>query len=229
MTDANELQAQIAALAGRINRHKYAGEASAAPHNGYGRSTRNTSLETAMLKGQEYESGHNFSAPHWSYQRGTPYGAPRGRGYVPRAAPHRNRTLVLNNAPGQTGVTSAAPPSTTGEVGTGASSGWVSKRDKSTMQLINNSVYEQKTQQRAQAMAKTREEQQKAKMAKLEKHFNTLAGYSKPPTSAPTTASPQVYVEDICFLVADGGSKLIKVKGELWSSRKLYDILTSYR
>jgi len=122
--------------------------------------------------------------------------------------------LVLNNTPGSTGSMTDSHATTTGEVGTGTTSGWVSKRDKSTMQLINNSVYEQKTQQRAQAIAKTRDEQQKAKMAKLEKHFNTLAGYSRPATAPPTTASPQVYVEDICFLVADGGSKLIKVKGE---------------
>lgn len=223
MTDANELQAQIAALAGRINRHKNS-EVAHAPYNGYGRTSRDTSVVGKILKQQDYEAGHNYTAPHWSYQRGTPYGAPRGRGYPPKAAPHRHRTLVINNTPGQIGQTSGTPSTTTGEVGTGTSSGWVSKRDKSTMQLINNSVYEQKTQQRAQAIAKTREEQQKAKLAKLEKHFNTLAGYSRPTTTAPTTASPQVYVEDICFLVADGGSKLIKVKGETFSQ----DCSTTY-
>lgn len=217
MTDANELQAQIAALAGRINRHKNASEVAQAPYNAYGRTSRDTSVVGTKLKQKDYEAGHNYNAPHWSYQRGTPYGAPRGRGHLPRAAPHRHRTLVLNNAPGQVEPTTGTPATITGEVGTGTSSGWVSKRDKSTMQLINNSVYEQKTQQRAQAIAKTREEQQKAKMARLEKHFNTLAGYSRLATTVPTTASPQVNVEDICFLVADGGSKLIKVKGEMVS------------
>jgi len=213
MTDANELQAQIAALAGRINRHKNAGEVSPAPYNGHGRTVKDVSNQVVMLKQQEYAPGHNYSTPHWSYQRGTPYGAPRGRGHATRAAPHRHRTLVLNNAPGQNGSTVGPPATTTGEVGPGTSHGWVSKRDKTTMQLINNSVYEQKTQQRAQAIAKTREEQQKAKMARLEKHFSTLAGYSRPTAAAPKTASPEVYVEDIRFFVADGGSKLIKVKG----------------
>lgn len=220
MDENAELQAKIAALAGRINRHKAGATQNAQPsawpaHQAYGTpSVKNWSPQAEVLQGQAH-NGYNT----WAPQRGTPYGVPRGRGrgYVTAAPVHRNRTLVLNNSgPGNNaaGETTGATSDTSATVDESSASGWVSKRDRH-MQLINTSVYEQKTQQRTQAMEETRQQKLRAReereKTKLRSHLNSLASVPQRNTTEPV--AHQIFINDIKFIITDGGSKLVKVAG----------------
>jgi hypothetical protein len=220
MADAEELQAKIAALAGRINRHKNASDFQSIPHHAPGRTKVEPRSTANMLNKQDYGYAPTHGAQHWAYQRGTPYGAPRGRGgyAAPRPAPHRHRSLVLNG-PGSQISTAQFPTAAPVDHAAEAGAGWVTKRDRH-MQLINTNVYEQKTQERTQAIEETRRQKQKARedreKAKLQTHLHALAAYNRPATqTVHATATPaQIIVNDIRYLVTDGGSKLVKVKGE---------------
>jgi len=86
------------------------------------------------------------------------------------------------------------------------------------MTLINNSIYEKTTQQRIDAMEATRKQKiaahEEREKAKVDTHFQALqtqAAHQPRDLAAPH----QIYVHDIRFLVADGGSKLIKAPGGL--------------
>lgn len=214
MSEDLELQNQIAQLAGRINRHKTAETQpayTAAPHYSYGNgNASHVATETKTM----YWTGHHSG---WAPHRGTPYGAPRGRGRGARAVPHRNRTLVLNSGastPGSTG--SQESQGTSGNALTDLSTtGWVTKRDRH-MQLINSSVYERKTQERTEAIEATRQKkrvaQEEREKARVNSHFQSL--HPQATRQSTDVAAPHhIYVHDIRFLVADGGSKLLKAPG----------------
>ncbi|KAK4962148.1 hypothetical protein LTR66_012800 [Elasticomyces elasticus] len=187
MTEEAELQAKIAALAGRIN---------------------------------VAQSNRGHHAPHMSnygHQRGdarwSPYPAPQThtRNAFPGRVikPHRNRTLVLNGAgPSTPGV---ASPDTA--VATKPATGWVSKHDRH-MTLINNSVYDQKTQERTKAIQETERQKQKARdnveKEKVAKHFTRVTSSTK---SGPTKLH-EVAVNNVRFRVTADGSKLMRIFGE---------------
>ncbi len=223
MSEDLELQSKIAQLAGRINRHKTV--QSPAPSSvlnntqkSIGRIFLSPSDKWNMKLGssaQEYGRG----AHQWTTQRGTPYGNPRGRGWTSRAAPHRNRSLVVN--PTAQDETQVPQMNTTFAHGVGEnnpySAGWVSKRDRH-MQLINRAVYEQKTQERAQAMESTRKQKEQQReereTIKLRNYIQALNTASYPRSSTPPIPPiPQLFINNIRFLVADRGSKLIKARG----------------
>ena len=85
------------------------------------------------------------------------------------------------------------------------------------MQLINNSVYEQKTQERNQAIEVTRKQKLKARedreRAKVAKLVSDAAATQVQSTSL--HQPHQVLVKGIRFILADGGSKLIRASGGL--------------
>ena len=226
-TNNDELLARIAAISGRINRHKNTeAEDVSFPHYAPGTTTQPpTSEHYQELNNKVYGHGRGgrgrgYNPQSWTYQRGSPYGTYRGRGDATRPQPHRHRSLVLN-APGQeqqSHPSVAAAPQHDHDTGSEAP-GWVTKRDRH-MQLINNSVYAQKTQERTQAIEETRQHRQKAReareKAKLQSHLHALSEQIHPSThNTPAPATPhQIVIHDIRFLITDGGSKLIKVKGE---------------
>ena len=206
MSEDTDLAAKIADLSGRIDRHK------------------NSERSQQYQYNPPYQS---YGSYQWTAKRGTPYGVPRGRGsgHVPKL--NRNRTLVVNNSgQSQRGAPPASPggnsPSTNASDYTGQ--GWVSKRDRH-MVLINNSVYEQKSMERAKAMEQTRKQQQEAheeqQKVKLQRHDRHLQ--IKPTTIVSTASKPQeIVINSVRFAITDGGSKLIKVSGESANTHSLF-------
>ncbi|KAJ5622479.1 hypothetical protein N7528_005711 [Penicillium herquei] len=188
MTENEDLLAKIGQLAGQINRHKT--QSTQPPQPQY--AARNT-------------YGHSGWAP---YQRG-------GRGRRP-AAPHRHRTLVLNNgASGSTPSSTSSPgpmsdndaefrPSTT-------SNGWVTKHDRH-MQLINSAVYDKEKQARAKAMEETRKMKQQRR---AEREQLKVLRYAHGTTAASvSTAAQQILVNDVPFQIMRGGSKLVRMSND---------------
>lgn len=166
-----------------------------------------------------YTTRHDTS--RWAPYRGRPY-APRGR-----PAPHRHRTLVLNNTAGQGQSSGSTPASTPGapvtennEAPTSASNGWVAKRDRH-MQLINSAVYDKEAQTRAKAMEDTRKakahKKTQVEQAKVLSYAQGVGRQFPPPTvaAAPAAAAHpagyQLFFNDIPFRIARGGSKLIRM------------------
>ncbi|KAK8225982.1 CCCH zinc finger protein [Phyllosticta capitalensis] len=204
MSEDRELQAKIAALSGKINLAKQREQTS---------------------QGQQPSFGYGRGSANWAPYRGTPYGAPRGRG----GKVFNNRTLVLNSS-GSRAQSSA--PSTPNAATTNAEAtpspradgnGWVVKRDRH-MQLINPAIYDKVSQQRAKDMEQTAEQRRQQRSlrerAKLNKHFQasampvtTNAGIHTPNPSA-ASQSYEIDVEGVRFRVADGGSKLIRVSND---------------
>ncbi|KAK5162432.1 hypothetical protein LTR04_003778 [Oleoguttula sp. CCFEE 6159] len=212
MSEEKELQARIAAIAGK------------------------SLLQTPMRlwtgrtssKSGRTDTGQGLGrgSANWVAQPGTPYGSPRGRGgtFVPPA--HKNRTLVINPAgansaaqiaePGTAGT--AAPPSAA--LSSAGTPGWVSKRDRH-MQLIKTSIYDQQQQERIQAMQATMKQKQRERndreKAKIARHFSEIAKSRFNPdqrTSYATPALHEIVVDNVRFHVANGGSKLIRVSND---------------
>lgn len=82
------------------------------------------------------------------------------------------------------------------------------------MQLINSSIYDKETQARNKAMEETRRQKALQKdqqeKQKIERHLNTL-------TSGAGQAANQLRelsINGLRFQVADGGSKLLRIRGE---------------
>ena len=155
-----------------------------------------------------------------------PYSRGRGQTGKIMANPHRNRTLVLNNALG-TSLPSAeghSPKSTTASTKAvhtedeeplpqQSTNGWVTKRDRH-MQLINSSVYDKETQARRRAMEETRRQKaikkDQREKQKIERHLNALTSRTGPATNV----IHEVLINGLSFQVADGGSKLLRIRGE---------------
>ncbi|KAI2636917.1 hypothetical protein GGS26DRAFT_546505 [Hypomontagnella submonticulosa] len=158
----------------------------------------------------------NYASRSSAY-RAAPY--PRGvhRGGRGRGAPFRNRTLVLNGQSRSTTDTTEKAD----EPSDPATPSWVTRTDRH-MQLINSSVFERETQQRANAMNQTHRQRQ-AQRSNLEKiaFMNTVAqnaargnasGFPNTPTSAPAY---ELVVDGIRFYVVQKGSKLVKAPGDV--------------
>lgn len=209
MADNRELEAKIAALAGRINLHK---QQEQIPHHGQ------------IFSSPGY--GRGRGGPSWAPHHGTPYGYPRGRAGKSVPPAHRHRTLVINSVPPpaqETKVTCKETISAPEVIDTpGSTPTWVSKRDRH-MQLINTSVYDQLSQQRARSMAATLEQKQHERdlreKAKLSKHFqNTSTQYYRSAAGNTQVHGDskvhEIQIDGIRFQVTDGGSKLIRVSGD---------------
>ncbi|KAK8236308.1 CCCH zinc finger protein [Phyllosticta capitalensis] len=223
MSEDRELQAKIAALSGKINLAKQREQTSQGQQPSFG--MRDRQLCVASDLATDSRRGYGRGSANWAPYRGTPYGAPRGRG----GKVFNNRTLVLNSS-GSRAQSSA--PSTPNAATTNAEAtpspradgnGWVVKRDRH-MQLINPAIYDKVSQQRAKDMEQTAEQRRQQRSlrerAKLNKHFQasampvtTNAGIHTPNPSA-ASQSYEIDVEGVRFRVADGGSKLIRVSSE---------------
>ncbi|EGD89348.1 hypothetical protein H112_02966 [Trichophyton rubrum D6] len=200
MTEEEELLAKIGQLAGQINQHK----------NQSHPATRGT------YSGSQYT---RHSRGGWRPYRG------RGRGALRASAgPHRNRTLVLNNqnAPvdaASTGASSSTPSNEVLDSKPGIKNSWIAKRDRH-MQLINSSIFDQETQARNKAIAETRRLKAQKKAAREEsmvlRHAQSASRFSESNRSEaqPDGRAYTIYVGDIPFQVAQGGSKLISLSND---------------
>lgn len=176
-------------------------------------------------------SGAPSSAAPWPTSRGA--SSSRGRGRVGKVAinPHRNRTLVLNKKagthahgneeikPGSHQLDTSAIKSGVGDGNEPLQSanGWITKRDRH-MQLINTSIFDKETQVRNKAIEETRKQKALRKdqreKQKIERHLKTLApdtGYA-----IATRTVHEVNIDGLRFHVLDGGSKLARVRGEIF-------------
>ncbi|KAH1671671.1 hypothetical protein KXV51_000677 [Aspergillus fumigatus] len=209
MTEDQELMAKISQLAGQINRHKNQTPQAQAP-----------TYQGSELHAGPYVSRHTRARGGWAPYRGRPYG--RGRS----AAPHRHRTLVLNNVNSGNSTSSTPVPTNenAGESRSATPNGWVAKRDRH-MQLINSAIYDKEAQARAKAMEQTRKAKAEKK-ARIEqaKVLRYAQGFGRPhlATTAASQVSAttqthgeyQVYLNDIPFKIAKGGSKLVRVSDD---------------
>lgn len=142
---------------------------------------------------------------------------------------HRHRTLVLNSSsatPGngektENSLGSESQISSNGNAASNSSPAWVMKTDRH-MQLINPAIFEKQSQDRAKAIEETRslklkqrDEREKTKINKHLQRFGNQRSFN--PTkirNSDPVANYELIVQGVRFLVAKGGSKLIKVSGE---------------
>ncbi|RDL38524.1 uncharacterized protein BP5553_02864 [Venustampulla echinocandica] len=218
-SEDQDILAKISQLAGQINRHKS------------GQSSEHQTRPMTLARNNSYSNLPQTSTG-WRPSRGGP--SSRGyRGGRP-AAGHRNRTLVLNsNSP-------TPPASDTAEVAsneisenlgsTSNTPSWVTKKDRH-LQLINTSIFEKESQNRAKAMEQTRKqkavERDTREKTKLARHLQRLSANvigAGAPQSRPVTGpgNYEINVQGIQFRVAKNGSKLVKVPGEMPSKSAAY-------
>ncbi|GLA66533.1 hypothetical protein AtubIFM54640_009111 [Aspergillus tubingensis] len=206
MTEDQDLMAKISQLAGQINRHKTQQSQPESPYS------------SEIAPGQHVSRHVPYRGRGWAPYRGRHYS--RGR----HVAPHRHRTLILNNA--TSGTPGSATPAgtgtdTDGEARSATPNEWVVKRDRH-MQLINTSIYDKETQARTKAMEESRQakaqKRAQVEQARVMSYAQGVGrvhptGFAAPQVS--TTADPsaeyQVFVNDTPFRVSRGGGKLIRV------------------
>lgn len=225
MSEEAELRAKIAALsginryiasqhgsdlaAGRINQQRQSGNAPTTP----------TYAPPAGRGAGYYPRGRGAGwAGQYVPDRYAPYHQPRGFSHKPAYSPsYRNRSLVVNSSigspAGQTPSPATPAPTSSGDK-------FVSKRDRH-MQLINTSVYDQRTQQRQLEIEATLREKERLRD---EKEKSRVIGAFQPQQTALTAhgASPTVgtdtvrdiQINNLRFRVAADGSKLIRMFGE---------------
>ena len=223
MADDSELEARIAALSQQIDRHKTESGPASPGGAQYPQSAHPHYRKLGLGKLTSGFEGRGRGSNRWTPQRGTPYGVPVGRGRGYRPASIQNRTLVLNGRGAKQSSNQAMSPALASPDAQQPSQtsrqapGWVTKRDRH-MQLINNTVFEKKTMERTMAMQETREmraqareEREKSKMSSL---ITSLRGQSTVTQPTQTQAPPSITVNEIRFVITDGGSKLIKTSGE---------------
>lgn len=146
---------------------------------------------------------------------------------------------MLNNANNPTsGATqrteSSTSPANALTLAEGSAPTFVAKRDRH-MQLINTSVFDKLTQQRVKVMEASLEQRRRQRdmreQAKLNKHFHGMPnnGTALQPARAGQRVH-DIFIDGIRFLVADGGSKLIRAPGNSTLSCEHGNTsLTSYR
>ncbi|KAL5044957.1 hypothetical protein BDW71DRAFT_185189 [Aspergillus fruticulosus] len=209
MSEDHDLMARISQLAGQINRFKNGNSPAQTAHN-------------EMHAGSHVSRHTSYRGrPGWAPYRGRPYG--RGRG----AAPHRHRTLILNNS--ATPVSKSSTPSDGMAIDTDENSrsatpnAWVTKHARH-MQLINSAVYDKEAQKRVKALEETRKAKaQKKAQIEQAKVLQFAHGAGRQFASSSTTQVPaagessgeyQISVNDIPFRVSRGGGKLIRVSND---------------
>ena len=156
--------------------------------------SRNTSIYPA--------AGNTVRGSH----RVTPY--PRGNVRGGRVAPisHRHRSLILSNK------TNTAPSNSNSDHQE-QDPGYVTKHDRH-MQLINTSIYDQKTQQRNKAIEESRQrkinERDLQEKQKIRQHVHA---------NIPRAANGlyKITVNGIQFSVINDGTKLERVRGRICS------------
>ena len=220
--EEQELMARIGNLAGRINRHK--AEQNGHPSPAQPRTSPPHLLSTAPgIPVDPHTASDTTYSSRGSY-RVAPY-HPRGyRGGRGRGAPtYRNRTLVLNgqsrpattNASAGTSVSTSASSEANPRNATPGGPSWVARTDRH-MQLINSSVYEKESQNRAAAIEQTlRQKHLQKNLAERNRVSNYLnrASTTVGPASSNNPAQYELVVDGIRFHVIRQGSKLVRVPG----------------
>lgn len=202
--DQSHLLNQISKLAGQINRHK----------NG-----QDVHEQIAMRSNASEGYTYPTTSWHHNYRSYT-----RGGGYCKPGQAYRNRSLILTGA-----TTSSAPKPPSeykfkceADTPTNPGPGWVSKTDRHR-QLINASIFDKSSQNRARAIEETRKkkikQRQELEKYKLLKHFQQEAVANRYMGSSTHAISEtdkfEINVQGIRFLVANNGSKLIRVPGDI--------------
>ncbi|PNY20661.1 Zinc finger CCCH domain-containing protein [Tolypocladium capitatum] len=205
-----ELLARIGQLAGQINRHK-SQQAGSAP------TTHSAPYRRTFVAKPGYRGVVNSSKDN-TYRHasaGYPRAGYRG-GRAP--APHRHRTLHLNNSK----TASEADSSNDGTASDNTN--WVSRNDRHR-QLINANVYEKEAQNRTKAIEETRQRKLRHQRFREKSRFNDFLRHQTP--ASDVAANPEsranrneIMIEGIRFRVMDGGKKLAKVMGELAAPNK---------
>jgi len=205
MSEEAELRAKIAALSGRINQQRQSESAPPTP----------TYAPPAGRGSSYYPRGRGAGwTGQYASDRYAPYHQPRGFSHKPAYAPsYRNRSLVVNSSVGTPAGQQASPatPALT------PSDGFVLKRDRH-MQLINTSVYDQKTQQRQSEIEATLQEKQRLRDVKerarvinaFQPQQAASTTYGATPTAGPA-AVRDIQINNLRFRVAADGSKLIRM------------------
>ena len=221
---------------GQINRHKNGTPVTGSrttqqPHNQATTGTNNygsTNIFVQIENGTAYRSegpSQPYCAPRSSSRGG--YAAARYARGGRQSQVHRNRTLVLNaNSKTSPNMESADDVSEEGELPSAkrvkAGASFVARTDRH-MQLINTDVYQKEAQNRAKAIAESRQQKLQQKdqreKEKLKRHLQRV-GERQNSSGAiasrkvDTTANYQITIEDIPFRVVKNGSKLVKLPGE---------------
>ncbi|DAA77801.1 TPA_exp: Uncharacterized protein A8136_5504 [Trichophyton benhamiae CBS 112371] len=118
-----------------------------------------------------------------------------------------------------TATSSSTPSNEAPDSKPGIKNSWIAKRDRH-MQLINSSIFDQETQARNKAIAETRRLKAQKKAAREEsmvlRHAQSASRFSENNRSEaqPDGRAYTIYVGDIPFQVAQGGSKLISLSSE---------------
>jgi hypothetical protein len=209
---------------GQINRHKNARDTDQqSQSNSYTQSYGGMERFTQSNISHTDLQGYQQPSTGWRPSRGgySSRGYSRG-GRAPQV--HRNRTLVLNGNTSTPRLSEASanenenPPAN----GNNATPGWVTKQDRH-LQLINTTIFEKDSQNRAKAMEQTRQQKLKQRddreKARFVKHLQRAAGNSYNGSATRTTGitgNHEVEVNGIRFRVAQNGSKLVKAPGENW-------------
>ncbi|KAL8303542.1 hypothetical protein RB600_007141 [Gaeumannomyces tritici] len=199
--EEQEILARIGQLAGQINRHK------------------NQQAGVATSPAHHYHPYHSPTNAYSSWGRGAGgYHARGGRGA--KVAPHRHRSLVLNNTANHNGAVqpggSTKHDPDSGANSDASTSSWVTKKDRH-LQLINPAVYEKEAQARTKAMAESTRQKERAvddrERSKLLAHLGGGVTPATPVGYANTRPNAQyeVVVDGIRFNVAKNGSKLVKI------------------
>ena len=200
--------------------------------------------QTPLSRNDEYRDSWNKSKPNLPKDiaprpspRMVPYSRGRGHGRASRIQlnPHRNRTLVLNGKVGTTTLDTQDPSTgstqpisnaiksknSVGSEPPQSANNWVTKRDRH-MQLINSSIYDKEAQVRNKAIEDTRKQKaarrDQRERRRVDNHLKSLAARSGQNLAA--THAPEILVSGLRFHVIDGGSKLVRIRGESFTGSK---------
>jgi hypothetical protein len=200
---------------GQINRHKNGQDPNEQTRFKFPRTNSydgTASLVRPLQHETDSREAYHQSSTSWQSSRGSynPRGSARGgRGRAGRL--HHHRTLVLNN---NTPANTVADNQKNMKPATQPSSAWVTKNDRH-LQLINTTVYEKESQQRAKAIEETRQQKLKLRDEREKRKFASRlqqAGHNS--STSKNINGTIVDIEGIPFRVTKNGDRLMKVAGD---------------
>lgn len=221
--DPAVLLAKIGQLAGKINRHKNQQDIdNNSQSSSYTRSNAYGGMEGFTLAVDTCTDQKGYQQSNTAWQPGRGGFSSRGYSKSGRAPPvHRNRTLVLNGNRPTPGTDERGANEGENANGNSTATAWVTKQDRH-LQLINPAVFEKENQKRAKALEQSRQRKLKHRdereSARFMKYLQRSGGNGYNGTVTRSTGmsgNHEVEVHGIRFRVTHGGSKLVKVPGDL--------------
>ncbi|KXH67230.1 hypothetical protein CSAL01_08333 [Colletotrichum salicis] len=199
--EEQELLARIGQLAGKINLHK-------AQQAGV------QSVPSSQASYNRHNTHRHGAFPH--KHRVQPYPSTRGG-----PTGFRHRSLVVNKDGTQIPPSDSSSPAEGSDLTT-SSGAWISKNTRGQRSLINSAVYDKNNEAHVKAIEASRQQkirQQDAReQQQLANHFQRYSGNASAPhtpTNPTAAGNHEIEIQGIRFRVANGGSKLIKVSGDL--------------